>query len=61
MTIAQGSKPAVVSGTDGVMVYINGTFLPLDKYTRNGSSITISSSVTINANDSLSIIIIKSN
>lgn len=61
MTIAQGSKPAVVSGTDGVMIYINGTFLPLDKYTRNGSSITISSSVTINANDSLSIIIIKSN
>ena len=60
MSITQGSKPAQLNGSDGVMMYINGTFLPLDKYTRANNVINISNTVTINPNDSLTIIIIKS-
>jgi hypothetical protein len=60
MTVNQGNKPTQLTNSDGVMIYINDKFLGLDKYTRSGNIITLGAINTINANDSLSIVVIKS-
>lgn len=60
MSINQGMKPNQIVSSDGVMLYLNSDYLPLDKYTRAGNVITINNSVSLNANDSLSIVVIKS-
>lgn len=60
MTINQGNKPSQLVGTDGVLIYVNSSFLSLDKYVRAGNIITISTSVSLAVNDSLSIVVTKS-